>query len=68
MEQRSDHEFRSSLPALLEGPAAPGDAVYDEGVFVCVGCSLPGNEVSLMPGEEAPACPACGLDARWVKT
>ena len=68
MESSTGHEFRSSMPALLEGPVAPGQAVYDEGVFVCVGCNLPGNEVSLMPGEEAPPCPSCGDDAKWVKT
>lgn len=68
MEELSGYEFRASMPALLEGPAAPGEAVFDEGVFVCVGCGLPGNEVSLMPGDEAPACPSCGADAKWVKT
>ncbi len=61
-------EFRSSMPALIAEPVAPGQLVYDEGVFVCVACGLPGSEVSLLPGEETPECPSCGEDARWVKT
>lgn len=61
-------EFLSSMPAIATGPLPPGELVYDEGVFVCIACGLPGSEASLMPGDETPECPSCGEDARWVKT
>ena len=68
MEANVGHAFRSSGPTMATKPLAPGEAVYDEGMFVCVGCGLAGSEVSLLPGEETPECPRCGAEARWVKT
>jgi hypothetical protein len=68
MDPRFGHVFHASMPAITSGPVPPGQAVFDEGVFVCVVCELPGNEVSLLPGDETPECPSCGEDARWLKT
>lgn len=65
--EKESAEFVSSMPAIATGPVAVGATVYDEGVYVCVGCNIPGMEVSLMPGEEAPPCPRCGDQARWAK-
>lgn len=68
MDPKFGHEFRSSMPAIATAPLPPGEAVYDEGVYVCVACGLPGNEVSLLPGAETPECVKCGPEARWAKT
>lgn len=69
MNQDHAAEFRSTMPAIVTGPVAAGQPVYDEGVFMCVACNLgPGMEVSLMPGELAPTCPHCGDGAAWQKT
>ena len=29
--------------------------------------NLPGNDVSLLPGDMLPECAQCGDDGRWVK-
>lgn len=68
MDPKFGREFRSALPAIATGPLTPGQAVFDEGVFVCIACGLSGSEVSLLPGDEAPECPHCAEGARWVKT
>lgn len=61
------NEFRGEIPTMAPVELPPGGLAIDEGTYTCVVCDLPGNDVSLLPGEELPACPQCGEDARWVK-
>ena len=68
MDPKYGHEFRSSMPTMAAEPLAPGQQVFDEGVYVCVACGLPGSEARLLPGDETPECASCGADARWMKT
>ena len=65
--EKESAEFVSSMPAVATGPIAVGQPVYDEGVYVCTTCAIPGAEVSLMPGDEAPECTRCGDRAKWEK-
>jgi hypothetical protein len=60
-------EFRGEMPTMERVELQAGDLVLDEGTYTCVVCDLPGNDVSLLPGDELPECAQCGEDARWVK-
>jgi hypothetical protein len=60
-------EFRGEIPTMAPVELQVGDLAIDEGTYTCVVCNLPGNDVSLLPGDMLPQCPQCGVDARWVK-
>ncbi|MDB5101053.1 MAG: hypothetical protein JWM80_5474 [Cyanobacteria bacterium RYN_339] len=60
-------EFRGEMPTMAPIEMQAGELVVDEGTYVCLVCNLPGNDISLLPGDELPECSQCGIDARWVK-
>lgn len=67
MDPNQDSNPNAGTPAVSDAPIPVGENVFDEGVYICTACNIPGCETSLMPGDAAPDCPHCGTEARWVK-
>jgi len=67
IEPLQPYEFRGEAPTMARVELEVGNLALDEGTYTCVVCNLPGNDVSLLPGDELPGCVQCGEDARWVK-